>query len=408
VTTTAAPRSAAWADPDLESVQALIDQSVAAGWRTALAGLRERHPFFVRRMHDIGLGNWHVLLCLPRDSAALDLGCGFGSLALGLGQYYRTVVGVDALPSRVSYASLRARQDARTGNMFARASGFELPFRAGSFELVTLNGVLEWAGLHATGEPRDLQVRMLGEAHRALSPTGIVAVAIENRFAMETLMGMADTHTGLRFAPAMPRAVADRLARAVRKEPFRTYLYDAAGYVALARDAGFARARVLDLVSSYNDYDYVVDTRDAASYRLLWSRDAIRTFYRRAGLARRAIATVRSSALGRFGYAYLLLAGQSPLTVLDLTHPFWATARSKGIDAGLARFACKGTAVGTMVLVTHDGRRPEWIIEFGVGLLRSITPTKMCQQIHNSLAASTEAGPAWSTGGVDVRAHRVC
>ncbi|MDP9203237.1 MAG: class I SAM-dependent methyltransferase [Gemmatimonadota bacterium] len=243
-------------------------------------------------MHDLELGNWHVLLGLSRDSAALDLGCGFGSLALGLRKYYRSVVGIDTLPSRLEYASLRAQQDGRTGNLFARASGLELPFRAGSFDLVTLNGVLEWAGLNAKGDPRKLQVKMLSEARRTLAPAGVVAVAIENRFAMETLAGMHDTHTGLPFVPALPRTVADQIVRAVRKEPFRTYLYDRPGYVKLALKAGFERARVFDLVSSYNDYDYVIDTHDAASYRFLWSRDAVRTFYRRAGSARRAIATL--------------------------------------------------------------------------------------------------------------------
>jgi SAM-dependent methyltransferase len=406
VTTTTKQRSVAWADPDPASIEALISNSAIAGWRTALTELSATHPFFVQRMKDLGLGNWHVLLGLQADSVALDLGCGFGSLPLGMGHYYRTVVGIDALPSRVAYASLRARQDARTGNVFARASGLDLPFRTGSFDLVTLNGVLEWAGLYGSGDPRDLQLRMLSEVHRALRPTGIVGVAIENRFAMETLVGMPDTHTSLRFAPALPRGLADRLARLIQNEPFRTYLYGGAGYMALARDAGFAAARVFDLVSSYNDYDYVIDTRDALSYRLLWSRDAIRTFYPRAGKARRAIAKVRPSVLGRFGYAFLLLAGQSPITVLDPTHPFWMTAISHGVEPGLARFACKGAAVGTMVMVTHDSRRPEWVIELGIGLPQMGISGGMREEICDRFLARTDAGPTWNIGNIQVRAHR--
>jgi len=403
---TAQPRSSEWADPDPHSINALIEKSARGGWRTALKDLGVAHPFFVQRMQNVGLGNWHMLLNLSRESAALDVGCGFGSLALGLGEYYRTVVGIDAIPSRVAYAALRAREDGRSGNAFARASGLALPFRPGSFELVTLNGVLEWAGLHASGDPRRLQVEMLSDARRVLSESGTLAVAIENRFAMETLVGMPDTHTGVRFVPAIPRRLADRVMRSMRSQPFRTYLYTSAGHRRLTRDAGFARLRALDLVSSYNDYDFVVDTEDALTYRFLWSRDLVRSFHRRAEAARRAIAKVRPSALGRFGYAYLLLAGRNPRTLLDATHPFWEAAKSRGIDAGLARFAYKGSSAGTMLVVTHDGRRPRWIIEVGIESPVIPMAQALSGQIVDSLNLRTETGPDWRHGGVEFRAHR--
>jgi SAM-dependent methyltransferase len=404
---TEAPRSVEWADPDLDSVAMLIKRSREIGWRAALNSLKTTHAFFVKRMEDLALGNWHVLIGLPRESPAIDLGCGFGSLALGLGQYYRFVVGVDAVPNRLEFASLRARQDSRPANTFVRASGLELPFRASSFELVTLNGVLEWAGLYAKGDPRSLQIKMLGEVRRTLTSTGTIAVAIENRFAMETLVGMPDTHTGLRFAPALPRALANRLALAIRQQPFRTYLYDRRGYVKLAREAGFSQARVLDLVSSYNDYDYVIDTEDVASYQFLWNRGAVRSFYLRAGSARQVIARVRPSALGGFAYAYLLLAGQSSTTVLDSTHPFWIQAMLHGVDPGPARFACKGSDVGMMVVVTHDGLHPRWIIQIGIGLSENREYHPPHGQIFDALARRAQPGPAWDTAGIEVRTYRV-
>src|SRR4029077_11674875 len=132
-----------------------------------------------------------------------------------------------------------------------------LPFREHHFNLVIMNGVLEWAWLYASGAPRALQVDLLRETRRVLTANGTVAIAIENRFAMETLVGMPDTHTQIRFIPALPRPAASLLSRALRHEPYRTLLHSAAGSRQLLQDAGYPCVRIFDLVSSYNDYDFV-------------------------------------------------------------------------------------------------------------------------------------------------------
>ncbi len=361
----APPLGREWADPDPGQVQELITQSAALGWRQALARFEKEDPFFARRMNNLSLANWHVLLQKGRHSAALDIGCGFGSLALGLGEYYARAVGLDALQGRVAYASLRKRQDQRTGTAFTRGSGLELPFATGRFDLTTMNGVLEWAGYHAPGNPRELQLTMLREARRVLRSGGTAAVAIENRFAMETLAGMPDTHTGLRLVPALPRPVAGLVTRVRVQRPFRTFLYSAAGYRRLFREAGFPEVRVLDLVSSYNDYDFVVAPEDQSSYRFLWNQGLVRTFYRRAGSMRRFVLPLLPGLLGQVSYAYLLLAGDKVTTVLDPSHPVWEGFPLAGSPAAQFRFASRGTLVGSMVVVVHDGHRARGALEIG-------------------------------------------
>jgi ubiquinone/menaquinone biosynthesis C-methylase UbiE len=404
----AEPRSAQWADPDVRVIENLMADSQSIGWRAALDALAARYPFFAKRMRDIGLGNWHVLLMRPRASDALDVGCGFGSLVLGLSQYYRRAVGLDALSTRVRYGNLRARQDGRANASFVEGTGLTLPFGAGEFGLVTMNGVLEWAGLHGAGRPDDLQRSMLEQVRRVLAPDGVFALAIENRFAMETLAGMPDTHTGLRLVPALPRRLAQMIVQARSQQDFRTYLYNAPGYMDLVRRAGFAQAAVLDLVSSYNDYDFVLRLGDTPSYDLLWRRGAVRTFYKRAGSARRAVAKAWPGALGAFGYAYLVLGGADVVTVLDEAHPIWAVAARHGIGPGRTRFACKGTSVGTMVIATHDGTRVESLIEIGVNSQSSDTlASSLSSHIMSSLGLDPHMPrrAAWQMGGVDVRAY---
>jgi ubiquinone/menaquinone biosynthesis C-methylase UbiE len=404
----AAPRSAQWADPDVTVIEHLIAHSQTAGWRPALDAIAGRYPFFAKRMRDLGLGNWHVLLLRPRGTDALDVGCGFGSLVLGLSQYYRRAVGLDALSTRVRYGNLRAQQDGRTNASFVEGTGLTLPFTPGDFGLVTMNGVLEWAGLHGAGRPEDLQRSMLEQVRRVLAPDGVFAMAIENRFAMETLAGMPDTHTGLRLVPALPRRVAQMVVQARSQQDFRTYLYNARGYMGLVQRSGFARAAVLDLVSSYNDYDFVLRLGDTPSYDFLWRRGAVRTFYKRAGSARRAVAKAWPSALGSFGYAYLVLGGADVTTVLDETHPIWAAAARHGIGPGRARFACKGIAVGSMLVATHDGTRLESLLEIGV---QNASGDGLTPSLSNHVMTALGLDPgipvraAWEIDGTNVRAY---
>jgi SAM-dependent methyltransferase len=356
-------------------------------------------------MRNYGLADWHMLALRPRTDVALDVGCGFGSLSLGLSAYFAKAMGVDALRSRVRFAGLRASQDQRHAD-FLVGNALDLPVRSGSVDLVTVNGVLEWAGLFAEGNPRALQIRLLEEARRALRKGGTAAVAIENRFAMETLVGMPDTHTGLRFAPALPRGVAGALSRATRGEPFRTYLYDAGGYLSLGRRAGFPEVRIFDLVSSYNDYDFILDVRDAASYRLLWKRLAVRSFYPRARTVRSALSRIWAGALGKVSYAYLLLMGDRVVTLMDKEHPQWQTGSGRAHVPGPFRFAVKGTLTPSIAIVSHDGDTLRSVIEVGLGLEESgrgfacLPPA-----IADALGARAALAECWSANGVDFRAH---
>ncbi|HEX6534299.1 MAG TPA: class I SAM-dependent methyltransferase [Gemmatimonadaceae bacterium] len=406
-TTEEKARSIEWEDLAPAQLEALAARSRAIGWREALDEVESLRPFFVKRLRNLPLGNWHLLRLLPADSRALDLGCGFGTLALGLADYYRRVVGMDALWSRVSYGALRAREDARA-TTFAEGSGLALPFRELAFDLVTMNGVLEWAALYAEGAPRALQLRMLAEARRVLAPRGTLAVAIENRFAMETLVGMPDTHTQLRLVPALPRAAAGLVSRVAQRRPYRTFLYDAAGYRRLFRDAGFRNARALDLVSSYNDYDFVVDPGDASTYALLWRRGLVRSFVPRAERARRVLARRWPAALGRLGYAFLVLGGDDVSTVLDAEHPLWARAAREGVDAGRARFACQGATPGSLALVAHDGERLTGAIELSVQPLGDADALLVLpEKTRRALGARVRRVARWTEGPLTIQCHRV-
>jgi hypothetical protein len=161
----------------------------------------------------------------------------------------------------------------------------------------------------------------------------------------------------------LPRWVADKVTRLRRGEPFRTYLYNPSGYRRLMRDAGFPSARVFDLISSYNDYDFIVDASDTPSYRYLYRQELVRPFFGLAGRARKMMGSIVPGALGELSYAYLVLAGNSTATILDATHPMWKSLESAGGNPGRFRLAIPGQDAAQLAVLCHDGHRATAIVE---------------------------------------------
>jgi hypothetical protein len=230
-------------------------------------------------------------------------------------------------------------------------------------------------------------------------------VAIENRYALESLVGLRDTHTGLRWVTAMPRALANFVSRVRKQEPYRTYLYSRGGYERLFRRAGFGAVRVLDLVSSYNDYDFVVDPRDATTYRFLLGRGLVRPFVWLAGRTRTTLARMAPALLGRLSYAYLVLAGRGASTLLDADSALWPAI---GLPPGLPgshRFAVKGEDPGELAIAAHDGQRVTGLVELsaaddGLAARDTVLGARLAKAVASQLrvrAEGTHAGLSWRT-----------
>lgn len=99
----------------------------------------------------------------------LDLGCGPGSITIGLARYVAPalVVGVDSSETALVEARRRAAEDNVANIRFERADVYELPFGDESFEVVYAHQLLQHLA-----DP----VQALREAHRVLVPGGYVAV----------------------------------------------------------------------------------------------------------------------------------------------------------------------------------------------------------------------------------------
>lgn len=123
-------------------------------------------------------------------------------------------------------------------------NGPALPFAAASFDVVVINGVLEYAGL-ARQKPEAGQARVLAEAYRLPVPGGLIYWTIENRFSVTYLCGPG--HDGLWWSSALSRRLTDGYSRLVRGRRYvmceRAVVPDAEAPPGRGRRRGHPRVR---------------------------------------------------------------------------------------------------------------------------------------------------------------------
>jgi len=244
------------------SLATIRDQGWEAFQRAAAASRPARK--LLRYAFDAAKADGRLLVELDGQDVVLDVGCGVGTLTY---PFARKVGAVYAVDPTLEYAQfVRARREAEgVSNVFpVHASALALPFDGPCFDLVVLNGVLEWVPASGpSGRPREVQRRVLAALAGLLRPGGMVYVAIENRLGCQFLTGAKD-HGGCRFTSLLPRWLASALSLIQKGHRYRAYTYTWPGYQRLFRDAGLAVERVYAAFPDYRRMHCVCELRDVA------------------------------------------------------------------------------------------------------------------------------------------------
>jgi SAM-dependent methyltransferase len=253
-----------WGEVPQDLMQRLVARGRVAGWRQAAADLLScEHPMVASYIDDPCRADWRFLLPDTSGWVALDVGAGWGAITMPLAEACASVVALENVRERAQFIQLRARETANVRVLCADVMA--PPLAEESFDLVVMNGVVEWLGLSdTTRDPRAVQVSVLDSMRRLLRPGGYLYVGIENRFGYPFWAGAVD-HSGVPFTSLLPRRVADWY-RAVRRRMgrrgwwrtgsstprYRTYTYTARGYRKLIAEAGYNACQVFISVPSYN------------------------------------------------------------------------------------------------------------------------------------------------------------
>jgi SAM-dependent methyltransferase/aminoglycoside phosphotransferase (APT) family kinase protein len=267
-----------WGEIGSEPMRQLLQEAAGSHWRTALLKCVPDEPVTAHLLAPIRADFLHAMPW-NRIRNVLDIGAGMGFMSCDMALYADSVVSLEAVPERAEFIRLRARQD-RLNVSPVIASAMELPFPPESFDLITLNGVLEYLGLWGEGDPKQLQEEFLRKSLTLLRPGGYLYVGVETRYAVTALLGGRD-HSGLPYTSLMPRRLADLYCR-LRGGPFygsehaargyRTYTHTPLQYQGMVQRAGYDNVSVHGAFEGYNRQRVLYDLNDHAGRKALLER----------------------------------------------------------------------------------------------------------------------------------------
>jgi len=313
-----------WGEIPREQMEAVLDYARKHGIDAAIDDYLGVHidAAYRESLREPTRVDWRLLLGMTSEHTVLDVGSGWGRLGFALAPWIRHLYSLEYVSQRLEFQRIMREQRGMTNVTLLHGNFLDLPFQPDSLDWVIFNGVLEWVGLAGTADPRDMQLDALRQSFRIAKPGGHVAVAIENRWGINTFFGELD-HSGLPYTNLMPRRMANwwvkRHAAKYRNDSsnpgYRTYTYGLNGYQQLMRDAGAVDITVHALLPHYNVPRAVIPLAPVrcSSAQQIYALDEI--WQRASPVA--ALARLGVRALVRTGimphiYPHYLIVGRKP------------------------------------------------------------------------------------------------
>jgi ubiquinone/menaquinone biosynthesis C-methylase UbiE len=244
-----------WGEIARNEARELLEAARTGSWEKAVRARFPEGDDMHYGLLDPQRAAWLPLLALDERSVALDIGCGYGAITHSIARVAGEVYAVETVPERIEFTQERLRQEGIRNVHLIQAFATALPLQENSFDLVVVNGILEWVGeWDWSGDPRKVHLRFLSNVRRLLKQYGVLVIGIENRFGYGLLLGAPD-HSGIAYTSLVPRWVASVLlrhssahhhrTRLNSQKEYRTYTYMQRGYRNLLKESGF------DAVSCY-------------------------------------------------------------------------------------------------------------------------------------------------------------
>ncbi len=255
-----------WGEIPQDLMRAVNAHSKDLGWRQALTDIvQPNYPGLPEYITAKGRADWLYFSKIDNDSQVLDLGSGWGSLSCILAEHSRQVTSVESVIERAEFQAIRCSQENLTNISVIHADVHRLPLQEEQFDLIVLNGLLEWIPISKPeSKPRHAQIEVLKHLRSLLKQNGQIYVGIENRLGYQFFLGAPD-HTGHAYTSIMPRWMASLYlsarSRILKDTPYRlvnnmshyrTYTYTDIGYRKLFEEAGYMDIDIYTMIPSYN------------------------------------------------------------------------------------------------------------------------------------------------------------
>lgn len=231
-------------ETELEKALGIIDTE---GWASFSKKYKDRLDFTAEENR----ADWRFFVPLDRNSVVLDVGAGLGRISIPLARVVRKVVACDMSVTRMKFLKKLAESKNLHNIDIIVADIFNPPFEKESFDLIVMNGLLEWVGrTNLFKHPREAQIACLKICRGLLKKGGYLYIGIENRFAAAYLRGI--DHSGLRFTSFLPRWLANKYTKWKTGHRYDTYTYGISGYKKLLKEGGFENPDFYLVYPGYN------------------------------------------------------------------------------------------------------------------------------------------------------------
>jgi len=136
----------------LSEWHALIDATKKQHWTVAVQNLN--CPTIAKKRHWFTNKNRALFyrgIIVADKGVLLDIGAGSGIISAELAKTFKKGVAIDYAPEATRFMQTRFEQDHIDNISVLRADGLSLAFERHMFDLISLNGVLEWVAYFTCG-----------------------------------------------------------------------------------------------------------------------------------------------------------------------------------------------------------------------------------------------------------------
>ncbi|MGC9132479.1 MAG: class I SAM-dependent methyltransferase [Candidatus Micrarchaeia archaeon] len=256
-----------WGEISEEGMSRVLRVIKKEGEKGFISFMQKNFPKIIPYIYNTSRISFVYHIPKKRFENVLDIGSGWGSLAFMLSKFSKKVYSVESVEERIKFQEILKKERKIKNITLIRADANNLPFKEKIFDLIVVNGLLEWVGYHAKNHNHalELQVKFLKNVSKLLKDDGFLYIGIENRIGIQYFLGTKD-HIGVRFASLLPRLAADFVCKVLKGKSYTTLTHTYNGYKNLLKEANL-KSNFYWVFPTYNFPKFSGDYEEATLLR---------------------------------------------------------------------------------------------------------------------------------------------